>query len=76
MAQSSPSMAAMSEAAMSEIPVIALVYERTAYAGFGLMLARNFAGTAGEHKLGRLTWKQKAPPCRWCDGGGAHVLSS
>ncbi len=44
MAQSSPSMAAMSEAAMSEILVIALVYERTAYAGFDRMLARTLQG--------------------------------
>ena len=44
MAQSSPSMAAMSEAAMSEILVMALVYERTAYAGFGPMLTRNLQG--------------------------------
>jgi hypothetical protein len=37
-------MAAMSEAAMSEILVMALVYERTARAGFGPMLARNLQG--------------------------------
>jgi hypothetical protein len=37
-------MAAMSMAAMSEISVIALVYELTAYAGFGLLRARNLQG--------------------------------